>query len=341
MQGDHNNSRSQLKGYLFEIVIMELLRKNNFSEIDVAAESRDRVRQLRSGFIELKGRGCWHQIDCPCDYNKPIPFSYPLRLLGEVKFHKNAIDKKHIREYIGVLKDIQENYFVPSGTDPDALPERKTEIGVYFSANGFKTEAAKLAYAHGIQTISYKNNYIINQIKNLIEELEEDYLPAKDVIEHWSDFRHDFISILRGTHIPNNPYFPEKSYPVLNALQHSLSEIKTSFIATSSPGVFFHFISDSVFPTELFYASDSITCRIHYDHDQQQNISFWLEFDGDEYNRKFYFTPPEFLDRSAIFGTHPETSASGRPLTLNMNIELNGILRNLTLNLDDEWLYLV
>lgn len=82
---------------------------------------------------------------CPFDYNRPVPFSYPLRILGEVKFYKSRLSKKYIREYIGVLKDIQENYFFDSENTNDIYPG-KMEIGVYFLATGFQDEAEKLAY---------------------------------------------------------------------------------------------------------------------------------------------------------------------------------------------------
>lgn len=154
--------RSQLKGYLFEIIVLELLRKNNFHEVQVAREPPDRVREIRPGFIEFKGRGCWHQIDCPCDYSQLIPFMHPIRLLGEVKYYKTPLEKRHIREYIGVIKDIQENYFVADGVSPQEFYPRKTEIGVYFSASGFQEEAEKIAYAHGIKTVSYANNPLID-----------------------------------------------------------------------------------------------------------------------------------------------------------------------------------
>ena len=65
MQNEFSIARRQLMGYLFEIVVLELLRKNGFSEIDVTREPQERVRETREGFIEIKGRGCWHQIDCP------------------------------------------------------------------------------------------------------------------------------------------------------------------------------------------------------------------------------------------------------------------------------------
>lgn len=169
MRSEYGVSRSQLRGYIFEIAIFELLLKNGFSAINVATEPRERVREIREGFVELKGRGCWHQIDCPCEYQRPIPFSYPLRLIGEVKFYKSPLEKKYIREFIEVIKDIQENYFVADGMNSRDFYARKMEVGVYFSANGFQEEAEKLAYAHGIKTISYANNYLINRIKNLVE----------------------------------------------------------------------------------------------------------------------------------------------------------------------------
>ena len=125
MRSEYGVSRSQLRGYIFEIAIFELLLKNGFSAINVATEPRERVREIREGFVELKGRGCWHQIDCPCEYQRPIPFSYPLRLIGEVKFYKSPLEKKYIREFIEVIKDIQENYFVADGMNSRDFYARK------------------------------------------------------------------------------------------------------------------------------------------------------------------------------------------------------------------------
>lgn len=95
MKGEYFIMRSQLKGYIFE-----LLKKNNFVELDLNVEPNERVKKTREGFIELKGRGSWHQIDCPCDYSRLIPFSYPTRILGEVKFHKSPTEKNI---YVNIL----------------------------------------------------------------------------------------------------------------------------------------------------------------------------------------------------------------------------------------------
>ncbi len=344
MEREHWHSRNQLKGYLFEIIITELLQKNQFSIIDVTREPNDRVREIRPGFIELKGRGCWHQIDCPCDYNKLIPFSYPLRLLGEVKFYKTHLSKDHIREYIGVIKDIQENYFVADGVNPRDFYPRKMEVGVYFSANGFQAEAEKLAYAHGIKTISYENNFLIDELKHLVEELEKNYLSVKCLKNNtWNTFREEFIYAIRHgypkNHIGYHPYLADGYSEIIESIRRALVGIKSSFIATTATGVFLHLVGNSDFPYELFQETDEGRCHVYYDYDNFRKRYFWLEISGDNQRRRFYFTPPESLDYAVVFGNNSAINEKERLFCkLNVNIRLNGIARSLTLHLDEDWL---
>lgn len=344
MDREYGGYRRQLKGYLFEIVIMELLLKNQFSVVNAGFEPEDRVREIRPGFIEFKGRGCWHQIDCPCDYNRLIPFSYPMRLLGEVKFYKTRLSKEHIREYIGVIKDIQENYFVADGVNPQDFYSRKMEIGVYFSANGFQKEAEKLAYAHGIKTVSYENNILIDQLKSLIEELEKNYISVKCLKDHiWNTFRQDFIYDIRYGYFHNynrhHPYVADGYADIIRRIHDAIVNIRSSFIAATATGVFLHFVGDSDFPTELFRDTDIGRCRIYYDIDNSRNRFFWMEISEDNLRRRFYFTPPESLDYAAVFGNNIVLNEKERLFrTLSINIMLNGISRSLTLSLDTDWL---
>lgn len=344
MEHEYYQSRSQLKGYLFEIIIMELLRKNNFTKINTDIEPEDRVREERLGFIEFKGRGCWHQIDCPCDYSKFIPFSYPLRLLGEVKFYKSPLAKKYIREYIGVIKDIQENYFVADGVNPQDFYPRKMEIGVYFSANGFQAEAEKLAYAHGIKTVSYENNCLIDRLKILIEEFERNYLSVKCMKDDaWTEFRQDFIYMLQcgePYYYPEyQPYFADGYREIIKMIRDTFLEIRSSFIATTATGVFIHFVGNDDFPEELFRNTDEGKCKVYYNNDNFGNRYFWMQIAGDDKQRKFYFTPPESLDMASVFGNETVLNEKERIFkTLNVNIMLNGISRSLTLHLDTDWL---
>lgn len=344
MRNENYLLRSQLKGYLFELVILELLRKNGFHTIDVNHEDIHRVRENRKGFIEFRGKGTWHQIDCPCDYEHTIPFSYPIRLLGEVKYYKSPLDKKYIREFIGVLKDIQENYYVPEGVRYCDTSPRNTEIGVYFSANGFQEEAEKLAYSHGVKTISYKNNLLIHRIKLLIDLLEENYVSVRILKSGiWNQFRDEFIENLRYGYCnlsdEFNPYLSDGVNDIIHDIYISIYNIRTSFFATTASGVFIHFVSESPFPEELFTNDDTGYCRVFYDYDRFRNRFFWLEISGDLQRRRFYFTPPESLDEATLFGNQLVLNEKERIFRfLSVSIRLDGINRNLLLRIDNDWL---
>lgn len=343
MKGENISLRNKLKGYLFEIAILKLLTKNGFSVVEPYDNNKDRVKENRKGFIEIKGRGAWHQIDCPCDYDHAIPFSYPIRMLGEVKFHENPIEKHHIREFIGVIKDIQENYFVSAESPSNITHERKIEIGTFFSANGFNKSAEGLAYAHGIRTISYQNNFAVKRIKDIITKIESDYISVDYISKgRCKDFLNWFNHYLESIdyHNLSSEYIHEPRFKHLMAdLSESLMSIRSSFIATTVTGVFLHFIGDNTFPEELFEETDEGQCRIYFDRDDANNRYFRLQFFGDNKRRRFYFSPPRSLDEAAMFGGEHVLDEKERHFgTLNVSIKIRGINRNLTLHVDKEWL---
>lgn len=152
--------RGRLKGYMWECVILKLLKTNDFFEI--SSIDGVRTKMDRQHFFEMCGRGAWHQIDCPCDYQRFIPFINPIRLLAEVKFLSGRVKKDAIREYIGVIKDIGENYFTAHNLSTPTT--RYTELGVFFSASGFDPEAEQLAFAHNIKTVSHENLPLLDDI---------------------------------------------------------------------------------------------------------------------------------------------------------------------------------
>ena len=89
----------QARGYLFEYEIWRLLEASGY--IGVTTEN-------------LRGRGAEHQIDAYGTLSIPTPFVYPIRLICEAKCYKDPVELKHVRSFVGVLKDISENYFVGS-----------------------------------------------------------------------------------------------------------------------------------------------------------------------------------------------------------------------------------
>lgn len=353
MRGENNSLRAQLRGRLFELALIKLLESSDFTIVDPVNELDTRVKESRDGFIEFKGRGCWHQIDLPFDYKRVTPFTYPMRLLGEAKFHKTDISKKYIREYIGVLKDIQENYFVKDGDDIKNLAKRRIEVGSFFSANGFQAEAEKLAYAHGIRTISYKNNFAVKMICAAINILEDRYISVSWIQNgNWKYFKSRLMQFfnLSGYHLQQMHHevrllsecFGEGYESILEDLKINLDSIQSSFIGTTETGFLLHFVGFDRFPDELFLEGDEGHCRVYYGIDGETDSRyFWIEFTND-YRRvpnKFYFSPPESLDDAAVFGGRrvlQEKREHFRKLYMAVNI--NGVARNLIITMDNNWL---
>ncbi|MEH7154705.1 hypothetical protein [Neobacillus drentensis] len=338
MIGERSDSRRKLKGYMFEVVILKLIESNGFRFINIFDQ---KIREDRNRFIEFRGRGGWHQIDCPCDYENIIPFMNPLRLLGEVKYYADPISKDHIREFIGVIKDIQENYFVPDNYHGSF--HRYTEIGVFFAANGFQIEAERLAYAHNIKTISYKNNYIIEQIKTIIEQLEANYLSVNCISRgNLNDFQNMFSELLNQGDIRrfSHRFNPSNGFDfIIYMLLEFFNNINSSFIANTSGGAFLHFLSNDSFPSHLFQRTDKGSCRVYIDTNPFGGTAYYLTFVEDVEERKFYFTPPMALRNAAYFGASALLDAKEELLkTIHLSINLNGINRNLVLELDTDWL---
>lgn len=350
MERNSNGERGKIRGYLFEIVILQLLENNGFSSIKET--QRGRVKIDRKNFVELKGRGTWHQIDCPMNCNFTIPFMYPIRLLGEVKFYSGQINKDKIREYIGVMKDIQENYFGLKNVTK--LPQRFIEVGAYFSANGFSSEAELLAYAHGIKTLSYKNNHIINDIKNIIEKLEMYHIDYDKISgDRFSEFMQTLSDFFSGNDVENSTYyeilddFLEDNYKDLlkNLYKLVVEKIKASFVGYSDTGFSLHFISEEEFPEYLFRNTDIAECKIYFDEIMKTNntkkneYSFYIVFSDDPDSKKFYFTPPEILLNSVKKSGKELLEQKGKVFNnVHVNIVIKDIKRNLTLRIDNKWM---
>jgi hypothetical protein len=324
---------------MWECVILRLLKENGFSEI--LTFDNVRTRCDREHFLEMRGRGGWHQIDCPCDFAPMIPFINPLRLLGEVKFYSGPIQKNLIREFIGTIKDIQENYFAEDFSKPSY---RNTELGVYFSANGFSDESERLAFAHNIKTVSDKNVELLDQLKKLIEEIESNYLSARACLAETNQFVSFFRETLEGKPGASRDFMqrfrPADGFENLTAsLADAFSRIRSNFMATTSGGALLHFVSDSEFPDELFESSDSQACRIYRDTEPRR-ARFYLKFSNHRVSdRRFYFSPPEALERAAFYGSTALVAEKERWMrSLLVTRTIRGITRTLVLNLDQDWL---
>ena len=355
--------RGQIRGYLFEMAILHLLLNNGFKRVASNKTSKknknqvNRVRENRPFFVELRGRGGWHQIDCPCDYSILSPFMYPIRLIGEVKYYNRLVGNDTVREFVGVLRDIQENYIVPVGLEEEKktrfskLPCRYIEVGTIFAAKGFNRSAELLAYAHGIKTVSYKNNLMVNSIKEVIDRLEKkipyEIFKSNEVsilqyINDCFDSSFDEMAIGKTRHLysfVNDSSLD--SYGIVSdiiQLVEATKRIKSDFFATTYEGIVIHFLCDSVFPEHVFYDQDVKDCKIHYSRNANNSIDFWLTIDKAD-NVRFYYTPPELLLEAVNTSFESGLREKGtlfKELTFTRDIE--GKMRILKLRINKKWL---
>ena len=152
---------SQGRGYLLEAVIQDLLAQSGY--YDIRTE-------------KLPGRGADHQIDAYGVYSFPVPYIYPLRIISEVKFYKENIGLPKIRDFVGVMKDISECYFMVNNEQNQKY--RYNDIGCFFSATDFTRDAENYAWAQNIFLVSFKKNPnlegILNEIDSYIPDLPDE-----------------------------------------------------------------------------------------------------------------------------------------------------------------------
>jgi hypothetical protein len=158
--------KNQLNGKVFEEVVKYFLKRQGYFVVPDHMKGYYGIVKKGNG-LNLKGRGCEHQIDALGQFEFQIPFVYPIRLISEAKYKENIkkdkIGTPVIKNFVGCLKDISEFY---SGDDyADLNKGRFTDCGVIFSTSSFTEGAQKYAYAQGVYLMQ------VPFIKDLIKEI--------------------------------------------------------------------------------------------------------------------------------------------------------------------------
>lgn len=337
----NGKSSGHLRSYLFELVIRRLLEKSGFQLVQPAGGGKGQVRVIRNNFLEIKGRGSWHQIDCPYDYGRAVPFLPPVRLLGEVRYHMSEIKKESVRNFLGVMTDIREGDLMQDAVSGFGIARQRMEIGVYFAANGFWPDAERLAFSHGIRTVSYKNNYQMEKIKRKIFELESQYLDYDGVMQQGNFLVH-LEQVLCGEQkvqeFAHMYDLPRRAAELISGIKRELDKINTSFFAATPTGMVMHFLGEAEFPEELFQEGDSTECRVRLDDSTENQKVYYLQFSRDERQRRFYFAPPEGQQESILYGWDRESNHETKEKVLYASMKIGGMERNLRLVMEQDWL---
>jgi len=347
--------KSQMRGYLYEIFISHLLQKNGFLKC-----TQNSQQFIDMGIIsnngEIEGRGTQHQIDFIGLYTRNIPFVFPIRLLAECKFWERKVDKSFIREYIGVHKDISENYI----SSMRGKTNRFLDVPVIFSASDFDKEAVNLAWAQGINLVSHSRlsilKNIIEVIKIIVESLyghydckiikrfAEKFLNEEDIemSETYFNFITRFIDYLN---INLTDFDVDDFTDSLERLQRS--KINTFLFATNEKGILINLISEDTFPDKNddfdidFFETDTEDCMIYFDEqnsDDNERV-FYIILNRDPSQRRFYFQANDAL----LSKDFPQLSLKKR-IEIKLNYfselsiikEVNGLTRIIKLNVNFE-----
>ena len=310
-----------IRGYLYEIFIGKHLKDNGFDECLKGKTTRGCKVNTQG---EIEGRGEYHQIDFAGVYTKLTPYIYPLRVLAECKYYKTSLQKHIIRQYIGVIKDISENYYVPSETKSsnkksifDKQIPRFTDVPIIFSVNGFDTHSENLAWAQGINLVSHRGIPIFDEIIGLIDLIAQEikdfctYNRCKESdciklikfainkidISNVTDL-HNYENVLQNLLVNQN-------FEDLNDIFHhcfhrfccsnvyefakKLKNINTFIIATTEKGTVLILVSGENFPIEYFQINSEQLNNTEYNPNRAQVGVYFESLDNDNNNRVFYF----------------------------------------------------
>lgn len=310
-----------IRGYLYEIFIAKHLKNNGFDEC-LKDQSTRGCKVNSKG--EIEGRGEYHQIDFAGVYTKLTPYIYPLRVLAECKYYKTPLQKYIIRQYIGVMKDISENYYVPSetkGSNKESIFDKQiprfTDIPIIFSVNGFDTHSENLAWAQGINLVSHRGIPIFDEIIRLIDLLAEE---IKDFCTHNRCKESDCIKLIKfainKVDVSNLNNFHDYEYTLHKLLMYQdfkdfhdifhhcfhrfccnnvfefakkLKNINTFIIATTEKGTVLNLVSEENFPIEYFRLNNEQLQNPEYNPNRAQVGVYFENLDNENRDRVFYF----------------------------------------------------
>jgi hypothetical protein len=164
-----------IRGRLYELAVEELVKKAGF-ETDKSKLRASGITQISERTQSIHGRGGTYKADVVGLFTLPIPFTYPILLLGEVKYHNAKVAIKEAREFLGIHTDVSQYPRINTKSRNLKYAEMFNEARynyapVMFSANGFHRNPQALFYTHGIYFISYENSPLFADVRKRLDAL--------------------------------------------------------------------------------------------------------------------------------------------------------------------------
>lgn len=254
-----------IRGAVLEESVLFLLEKVGYRTVQPGEEA---TRAGQSG-LEVRGRGDWHQIDALAAFDHSPAFMYPLRLVLEAKCyqHRNRVGIEVVRNAVGVLVDIAQNYFTLDAGDED----KETQVSRFnyhaaiFSTSGYTSGAGRYAIAHQVFLIGYDDVPLMKPVAEGILGLghAESGLPPVDGGPNLGDIRRGFRQLLTGDlNAPNRLTEETQNYLGAKVIL-PLRQIGGSYFGMLQGRFPLHLLAQRPIPEGIFEQSDELECKVY------------------------------------------------------------------------------
>jgi hypothetical protein len=142
-------SQDVLAGYLLEELLASLIQSAGYRLLVNASQDRVELKNSRSGDLQVKGRGGFHQVEVLGEFTFVPAFSQALRLFVEAKARGNATGISAVRNAVGTINDVNEAWMIDYSTNR----ARRHYRYALFSTSGFSKQAQDYAIAHQISLV--------------------------------------------------------------------------------------------------------------------------------------------------------------------------------------------
>ncbi|TCS68987.1 hypothetical protein EDC61_1222 [Sulfuritortus calidifontis] len=344
---------SSVRGLILEELVLHLLTLVGYR---VVAAGEEGTRSGHSG-LEVQGRGEWHQIDALAAFDRTPAFMYPLRLMVEAKCHSPGypVGIQVVRNVVGVLKDISENYFtyqpLAPGESPVVAPRFNYHSAV-FSASGYTSGAQKYAIAHQIFLIQYKRISLLVPVIEGIRGIRQTHVESTTVGQRDDD--DDISKRLRSTvremiRARGDVYWNPDCGFSRDGIEHlranvimPLLDINGSYFGMLQGKWPMHLLSSSSLPPITFAEQDEIRCRVYGRDSDRWSFSPVDSREGDaRWFRLEFDIPEEILGLVQAARSDPHSLAQVKQQQfsfLDLAGRIGGVYRQVRLRLDEEWL---
>jgi hypothetical protein len=138
-----------VRGYLLEEALAFLVKKSGYSLLVSPRQDPSSLEERGNGLV-VRGRGAVHQVDVLGELDWIPAFTFPLRLFLEAKFQRTKTGIQTVRNAVGVLVDLNQQY----GQTARGSPIRRYRYAyALFSVSGFSGPAVEMAFAHEISLV--------------------------------------------------------------------------------------------------------------------------------------------------------------------------------------------